>query len=335
MSDCSLPITPLAPRWSRRRLLAAAALLPVALYGCGMGLERRLRIGTNIWPGYEFLYAARDGGLFDSSAVKLVELLSATDVLQALAADTLEGGALTLDEVLTARTSGIDLTVIAVLDVSAGADALLVRPGIESLADLRGRRIALEQTAVGAVLLAVALERAGLVPADVRMIYRTVDRHVDAYRRGEVDAVVSFDPARSQLLAAGAVSLFDSREIPGRIVDVLAVRPRALRESSRAVRALVAGHFEMRQRFLSAPQQLAPQLASRLGLGADETLAIYTGLHLPDLRENHALLDGRPSRLEQTAVELSRVMQQAQLLPVAAPLEGLVDPRWLPPAEAG
>lgn len=306
-------------------MLSAATLL-----GCEVALEPRLRIGTNVWPGYEFLYAARDSGLFDGSAVKLVELLSATDVLQALAADALEGGALTLDEVLSARASGIDLRVIAVLDVSAGADALLARPDIGSLADLRGRRIALEQTAVGAVLLAAALQRAGLEPADVQMVYCTVDRHLEIFHRGEVDAVVSFDPARSQLLAEGAVSLFDSREIPGQIVDVLAVRPQVRESRPRALRQLVAGHFTLLEQFQRAPQQLAPQLAKRLGLDAEATLASFDGLRLPDLKENHALLSGQPAPLAQTAAELGRVMLQAKLLPIAAPLDGLIDARWLP-----
>lgn len=335
MSDVSAPFFPAARHWHRRQLLRAIACLPLlGLAGCGAAIERRLRIGTNVWPGYEFLYAARETGLLDHSSVKLVELLSATDVLQALAADTLEGGALTLDEVLTARAGGIDLRVVAVLDVSAGADALLVRRGIETLADLRGRSIALEQTAVGAVLLAAALRGAGLAPSDVRMVYRTVDRHLDAFVSGEVDAVVSFDPARSQLLAAGAVALFDSRAIPDQIVDVLAVRPRAMQESPNAVRTLVAAHFTLLQQFRDAPQQVAPLLAARLGLSVADTLASYADLRLPDLAENHKLLGGRPAPLQQSAADLVRLMVQASLLPVPVSTDGLIDPDWLP-ASAG
>lgn len=325
-----------APRWRRRRLLQAAALLPVgALFGCGPQAEPTLRIGSNVWPGYEFLYAARDQGMLAGASVKLVELLSATDVLQALAADALEGGALTLDEVMTARAGGIDLRVVAVLDVSAGADALLVRPDIERLSDLRGRRIALEQTAVGALLLDAALREAGLQPTDVQLLYRTIDQHLASYTGGEADAVVTFDPQRSQLLAAGARSLFDSRAIPGRIVDVLAMRPRALEHSPRAVRALVAAHFAMLAQFRREPQRLAAQLAGRLGVAEAEVPAAYDGLELPGLDENHALLAGRPPALEQSAAELGRVMLQARLLPMLPSPDGLADARWLPSPEAG
>jgi NitT/TauT family transport system substrate-binding protein len=321
--------------WHRRRLLQAAALLPAGLLlGCGPQPEPTLRVASNVWPGYEFLYAARDSGLLDGAAVKLVELLSATDVLQALSADALEGGALTLDEVLSARAGGIDLRVVAVLDISAGADALLARPDIEKLVDLRGRRIALEQTAVGALLLDAALREAGLEPADVRLLYRTSDQLRAAYEGGEADAVVTFEPVRSQLLATGARSLFDSRAIHGRIVDVLAMRPRALEQSPRAVRALVAGHFEMVARFRREPDTLAPQLAGRLGMSASEAVAAYTGLELPDVAGNRALLEGRSPVLEQSAAELGRVMLQARLLPMMPSLDGLADARWLPASGA-
>lgn len=333
-----MPPTPLAHLESlpvsRRRLLQVAALLPAAqLFGCGKPLEPLLRIGTNIWPGYELLYVARDTGLLDGASIKLVELLSATDVLQALSANTLEAAALTLDEVLTARASGIDLQVVAVLDVSAGADALLARPGIGSLAELRGCSIALEQTAVGAVLLATALRRAGLQPTDVKMVYRTVNHHVEAYRSGAVDAVVSFEPARSQLLAAGAHSLFDSGDMPGLIVDVLAVRPEAMKQSPKAVRALVAGHFAALARFRREPQPLLAPIAARLGLAEADALAAFDDLQFPDVEGNRQLLEGHPAALVQTAAELAAVMLQVGLLPRPAPLAELIDARWLPARE--
>ena len=39
------------------------------------------------------------------------------------------------------------------MNISAGADALVVKPQIKQASDLRGKRIGVEQTAVGAYLL--------------------------------------------------------------------------------------------------------------------------------------------------------------------------------------
>lgn len=88
----------------RRRFLAAAGAAATAL---GLGnlagcrpVAAPLRIASNLWPGYQPLYLAHDLGWLDHDAVRLIELLSATDCMQALIAGTVEGAGLTLDEVL-------------------------------------------------------------------------------------------------------------------------------------------------------------------------------------------------------------------------------------------
>jgi len=45
-----------------------------------------------------------------------------------------------------------------------------------------------------------------------------------AFKKRQVDAIVTFEPVKSELLSSGANILFDSHQIPGRIVDVLVVR---------------------------------------------------------------------------------------------------------------
>ncbi len=78
------------------------------------------------------------------------------------------------------------------------------RPGIERLEDIRGKRIGVEETAVGALMLAKLLETARLTPDDVVRVRVTGDRHVQAYLAGEVDVLVSWEPYATQLQAKGA-----------------------------------------------------------------------------------------------------------------------------------
>ena len=65
---------------------------------------------------------------------------SASDIMHAMRNDVLEGAALTLDETLSLIDDGIDLKVILVMDISNGADVLLAKPEIQSIADLRGEK---------------------------------------------------------------------------------------------------------------------------------------------------------------------------------------------------
>jgi NitT/TauT family transport system substrate-binding protein len=322
------------PAPGRRHFLSRAGLaMATALIGPGlMACSRReppLRIATNTWPGYELLYLARERGYFDDQPVRMVEMPSNTASLQALAAGTVEGAGLTLDETLSAIADGIDLRVVAVLDVSRGADVLLARPDLTDLAALRGRRIGVEQSAVGALMLVEALQRAGLRPDEVEMVPLAVNEHRDRFLKGQVDALITFEPVTSQLAPTGARILFSSADIPDQIIDVLALRPAALKNSPKAVRALIAGHFKARADWLRSPADAAPIMARRLGLAPADVPAAFHGLDLPDPVVNLAWLSGTPPRLETAAGKLNRVMLQARLLPRAVPVNELAVPDYL------
>ncbi|MDY6829788.1 MAG: ABC transporter substrate-binding protein [Pseudomonadota bacterium] len=310
--------------------LPLLAVLVLLLSGCGQRSEPLLRIASNVWPGYEMVYLARELKYFDTNQIRLVEFPSATAGIQALAAGSVEGAMLTLDEVLGARAEGLSLQVVAVLDVSVGADVLLARPSITSLQELRGKRIGVEHSAVGAIMLDAVLSGAGLTMDDVEVVHTTVNRHPGVYREGKVDAVITFEPVRTRLIKEGAVQLFDSSEIVGRIVDVLAVLPKAAERSPSAISTLVAAHFSARDHWLQNPDQASPILARRLLLQPEEVAGAYTGIQLTDLATNRTFLQGPAPKLEEAAERLSDTMVRAGLLDARPDLSGLVDGSHLP-----
>ncbi len=90
--------------------------------------------------------------------------------------------------------------------------------------------------------------------------------HVDAYLQGRVDALVTFEPMRSILLDRGARVLFDSTQIPGEIVDVLAVREDFLERHPERVTELVAGWSRAVAYAKTAPMKAAQLMAPRENL---------------------------------------------------------------------
>lgn len=289
-----------------------------------------LRIGSNQWPAYEPLYLARDAGLYGDAGIRLIEMPSASDVMQHLRLDNLEGGALTLDETLTLLSEGVDLAVVAVLDVSNGADALIARPGIERLDQLRGKRLGVELSAVGALMLDAVLRAARLGPGDLTTVPLTVDEHAKAFEAGRVDAVITFEPTRSRLIEAGGRQLFDSRRIPGRIIDVLAIRHEAIERQPGRVRALLRGYFAARSLLRAEPGRSAARMAPRLGLDARQLLNAYAGMRLPDLAGNRRWLKGPKARLPAVARRLLALMHRQGLIDRMPSIEALADARWLP-----
>ncbi len=316
-------------RCTRRGFLTAALAL-AGLPGCGAGRAPLLRVATHVWPGYETLPLARQMGWLDEGTVRLVELLSATDALLALYNGTVEAAALTLDEVLAARAQGLELRVAMIFNISTGADALVARPDIDRLPALAGKRVGVEHSAVGALMLTEALRRAGLTRAALHLVPLTVDAHRQAYLDGRVDALVTYQPTLRQLERAGARRLFDSRAIPGRIVDVLAITPEALEQSHAGARQLVAAHFRVLDWLREHPADAHPRMAQRLGLSADEVADALAELEQPDLEANRRWLMHTPAQLEAVAAELAALMWRERLLPRETGVAGLAYPGLLP-----
>lgn len=322
----------------RRRFTQTALLLPIAgsLLGVSACARQRpaLRFGKHPWPGYAFVAVAADLGELDASKVNVVQTPSASASLRALESGTLDAAGLTLDEVLSAREEGLALSVVTIVDVSAGADVVLSRDKLESLADLRGKRIGVEKSAVGAIMLDALLRSADLTLADIVTVNASIDEHETQLAQNRMDAVITYEPVSSRLLQSGMTQIFSSAQIPGTIVDVIAVRTPVLKDNPEAVAALVRGYFAGLEAWQNTPQRAAASLSRELALAEEQLEAAYAGLLLPSLVENRKWLQGSSPRLAESALKLGEVMKGAQLLSRTPTLEGLVEGDFLPVGDA-
>lgn len=313
----------------QRLLLLPLLVLLLPLAACEQPVTP-LKVGSNQWPGYEPVYLARELAYLDESEIKLVEMPAASDVMQQLRDHNLDGGMLTLDEVIALASEGLNMRVVLVMDFSDGADAILAHPSIGGLKQLKGKRIGVELSAVGALMLESALEKAELRKSDVTLINLTVDRQEQAYRNQEVDAVITFEPTRTKLLAEGAHELFSSREIPGRIIDVLAIREERVTPNEDTLRNLISAHFRALEYLQQHPEQALPLIAPRLGINKSELQAAYHGLKLPGILENHDWLADDADPLEKRSLELATLMRRWDLIRRTPDLTQLADNRYLP-----
>jgi len=266
-----------------------------------------------VWPGYEPLHLAQRRGLLDKERVRLVSYRSATQAMRALESNAIDACTLTLDEVVTLTCGGVPLTIVLVMDVSSGSDCIIGQKDITVMTDLRGKRIAVESTALGALMLLRALEMSGLSESDVVPVWVEVARHVDAFKEGKIDASVCFEPTRSTLLAQGGNELFTSAEMPGEIVDVIAVRTESLREHEMALRHLGASWDRALKLLDDAPEESYEILGERMGKRGDEVRAAYAGLTLYT-RDASATFLSSPTFVNETLPRLITFMADRALV---------------------
>ena len=316
----------------RRHFLGLCAGLSAAavLGGCDRAREP-LRIASHVWPGYEPMFLARNRGWLEPERVALLETPSASVSMARLASGEVHGAALTLDEVLRVRSEGVDLRVVLVFNISAGADMVVARRDITSLGELRGRRIGAEDSALGALMLHHLLAHAGLERGDVEVASLAINDQEAAWREGRVDALVTFEPLAGRLLREDARLLFDSRRLPDTIFDVLAVRSESCDSHARAIRHLSASHFRALEYIRRNPVDAGYRMAERLGVPGEEAMDTFRGLVLPDYRANRRLLAGDGSRVMGAAREIAEVMSAAGIA-VDGGIDGeLIRDRFLAP----
>lgn len=319
----------------RRDLLRGiGACVALSALGSATGCGGRdggppLKIALNPFCGYQFMHLAEKEGWLPADAVNLRHLRTAVEAVAMLERGEVDGAPLTLDEVLWLRDKGMPLVTVLVIDSSAGADVLLARRDIEQLADLRGRRIGVEASALGTVMLVKTLEAAGLARADVTVVPMTED-HVAAWDKGDLDAILTYPPSTATLEGRGLQPLFDSRSIPQLILDVLAVKPEVVQRQPDGLRTLIAGHFRALEEWRTHPIDTAYRLAPLLGVPVEDVRDVYVGLDLPDAVYNRHYLAAPAASLTSTATELGRILEADGLIRNPVRLEGLFVPDFLP-----
>lgn len=211
----------------------AAVLCAVCLVACSPEPSESVwRIAVNPWVGYEPLVLAQEEGELQPLAMRVVELGSNSESKRAFRNGLIEVAALTLDEALRLADEGEALHIVAVLSDSFGADAVLAKADVlgalHAPAPVRARRklrIGLERTALGELMLAHWLAQARLTLSDVQPVHIEAADHETAFTARDVDVLVTFEPIRSRLVQRGAINVFDTRALPGEVVDVLVARP--------------------------------------------------------------------------------------------------------------
>jgi len=276
--------------------LAGIALLCALAVGCS---EHRktdpLRVGANAWPGFEPLFVADDMGIAAPGSLHMVETPEAIGLVQALRNGTLDAAALTLSRVIRWPDSQSQPIIIMLIDWSNGIDQVVARPGINTLEDLRGLRVAAELESVNGYLLARALESAGMTFDDIDLVNIDHGSMAKAFENGEIDALSGYGLPVETVLDAGGKAVYSSADIPGEIIDVLAVRPEALVSKRRQIEETLRAWIKTAAMFESWPAD-TPYPSGALPPG--DMRAMMVGVTAATAADNAAILAPETAQLE-------------------------------------
>lgn len=281
---------------SWRRAFAAFGL--AATFAAGAALPRaalaEVKVGVSDWPGWVAWYVAEQKGFFKKHGadVKLVWFANYTDSIAALSAGQLDANSQTWSDTMGPLAKNLPLKTILVNDNSAGNDALLVGPKIKTFADLKGKTVALEEFSVSHFVLATALARNGMKPADVKITNLSAGDAAAAFIAGRVDAAVVWNPWIDQIVKSGkGRPLFTSKDMPGLIPDLLVAQEKSIAAKRKDFVGMVKAWFETEKFIREKPAEATAIMAKVVSMKPADYQVFLPGTKFFDAAANQAALD--------------------------------------------
>lgn len=195
------------------------------------GSATPLKIAYSDWPGWVAWEIGISKKWFAEEGVDTEFIwFEYVPSMDAFAAGKVDAVCMTNGDALVTGSSGGANIAILINDYSNGNDMVVAQPGIESLADLKGKKIGVEVGFVSHLLLLNGLQKAGLSEADVTLQNVPTDQTPQTLASKEVSAIVAWQPNSGQALkeVPGSKPVYTSADEPGLIYDCLCVSPASL-----------------------------------------------------------------------------------------------------------
>jgi len=177
----------------------------IGLTACGKSSDntnKKVEVNIAVNGGLNLLSIAKSKGWFEeefatlNATVNWHEFQSSVPLLEGLVSDRIDFSFIGDGTVVTGKAANTPFTVISATGVEGNQNSILVKPDsdIQSIADLKGKQIALAKGSSAHIFLVKALEKNGMSEADVKIVQLQPDEANAAFQAGQVDAWGTWDP---------------------------------------------------------------------------------------------------------------------------------------------
>lgn len=256
-------------RGGRLALLLAIALVAGLLVPPATSAPMApLKIGYPVWVGYGPLFLAEKKGFLKElgTSVEFILMEDTKPRYVALAAKRIDGLMTTIDTVVQRVKPDLQMAAILPMDDSKGGDGIVARKEINSIKDLKGKKVAFSEGSVSHFFLAFLLQQSGMSLKDITMVNMTAGDAGAAFVAGKVDAAVTWEPwlTKGKSAPHGKI-LVDSSATPNLIVDVLVFRKDVIKARPRDMENIVKAWGKAVEFWKSNPNEANTIMAAAVG----------------------------------------------------------------------
>jgi ABC-type nitrate/sulfonate/bicarbonate transport system substrate-binding protein len=219
------------------------------------------------------------------------------------------------------------------IDWSSGGDGIVVRGGIQSVADLKGKTVVYAQNSPSQYFINNLLLNAGVQPSAVKHKFTATAFEAAAAFVADksIDACVSWAPDIYNIpeKVKGTRILTTTAEANKLIADVWAARADFAKDHPEVIKGLVAGIFEGMERLKDPTQrEKAYQwMAEGYGMQADDVRKMANDAHSTNFGENKAFFTNAndPANFERTWKNVNFVYRELGLIDTPTRFDEVMD----------
>lgn len=206
--------------------------------------------------------------------VNIIQFDSGKDVNTALASGSVDITELGSSPTALGISSDVDYEVFWIGDIIGAAESLVVKndSGIDSLEDLKGKKVATPFASTAHYSLLNALKLEGIDESEVTLLDLQPADIYAAWERGDIDAAYVWYPVLSQLLENGKV-ITHSGELAEKGVitaDLNVVRTEFAQQNPEIVINYVKAQIKANDVLLNDPQKAAEEIAAILEISKED-----------------------------------------------------------------
>ncbi len=291
-------------------------------------------IGYSDWPGWVAWDIAEKQGFFKKEGVnvKLTWFPVYTDSLNAFAAGNLDSNCQTWGDSMAPMAQGLKSTAVLVNDNSAGNDAMLAQPGITSVKQLKGKKVATELGTVDHFLMLKALEANGLTEKDVKFVNIKVQDCPAAMLSKQVDAAVVWEPSLSKILkdVKGSKKIFDSSDVPGAIPDLLVFKSEVVEKRPEDIQKIVNAWYQAIDWWRGNPAEAVKIMAAKTDTPVADYEAFIKGTRIFSAPQAAAAMEksDKPTSLYVSGKSVAEFLVKAKQIPEVPDYAAAIEPKF-------
>jgi NitT/TauT family transport system substrate-binding protein len=272
---------------------------------------KTLRIGWNHWPGFDVILYAQEAGIFQKRGleVEIVQFDNLQDIARAVMRGALDAGCVTLWDALQSDPGNDHPAFILVSDISQGSDGIVARPEIQSVADLKGKRIGAKLGTVNHLVLLEALKLHQIQPNALQIVDISNEEAVERLQLGQLDAAVVWEPLLSDTAKSiqGNI-IYTTREIESLVIDGFMSSASSLERKEAELQQFLLAWFDVMHAIETQPVEVFTAVGKQVGQSVEEFAKNYAGLQKGDFATNEEMFVR--GRLRSATRQLKAMLQE-------------------------